>query len=304
MRKNVLKGIEHKKRKETSVFSIIIVALLLLYCLTLVILFSWAIIASFKNPLLDFEINKVGLPKEWIFDNYLTAYNEFYVEAPVSDGTTAIFGMPMLFLYGFLYAFGCAFAATLIPCLVGYVTAKFQFKFSKLIYLIVIVTMIVPIVGNLPAEIAMAKSLNLYDQIWGMWIMKANFLGIYFIVFYNFFRSQPDAYIEAAKIDGSSNFRTMVQIMLPMAMPLFFTVMLINFISFWNDYQVPLIYLPGHPTIAVAMATIKDSAYPQSMRNIPSKIAAAMLMLVPVLVLFLAFHKKLLGNLTMGGIKG
>ena len=163
--------------------------------------------------------------------------------------------------------------------------------------------MIIPIVGNLPAEIKMAKSLDLYDRIWGLWFMKANFLGIYFLVFYNFFKNLPNAYNEAAKIDGSGNFRTMIQVIFPMALPLFFTVMLINFINFWNDYQVPLVYLPSYPTIAVGMQYMA-ATNAEELQYIPIKLAAAVIMIVPILIVFLVFHKKLLGNLTMGGIKG
>lgn len=301
---SVLSKYHRTKKSNMSIFSGIIIALLIVYCLTLIVLFSWGILASFKEPILEFRSNPNGFPESFYFGNYEYAYSKFFIV--VTDNTTGMetsIGMPLMFLYGFLYAIGCAFTATLIPMIVGYMTAKFNFKFSKIIYLIVIITMIIPIVGNLPAEIAMARSLNLFDQIWGMWIMKANFLGIYFIVFYNFFKNLPDAYNEAAKIDGSSNFRTMVQIILPLAAPLFFTVLLINFINFWNDYQVPLIYLPSYPTIAVGMSYMQTSN-DDMLQRIPIKLAAAILMLIPTLIVFLAFHKKLLGNLTMGGIKG
>lgn len=70
----------------------------------------------------------------------------------------------------------------------------------------VLITMVIPVVGSLPAEIRMAQSLGLYDQIWGMWILKANFLGMYFLVFYNIFKALPASYTEAAKIDGAREY--------------------------------------------------------------------------------------------------
>lgn len=292
-----------KLKDKLSIFSIFVLVVLVLYCLLLLAILLWGFISSFKDPRFDFRINPIGFPKKWILDNYDYAYSKFVMHAYDNNGAESIVGMPAMFIYGFLYAIGCAFAATIVPCLTGYVTAKFNFKFSKVIFYTVIVAMIVPIVGSLPAEIAMAKSLNLYNQIWGMWILKANFLGLYFIVFYNFFKNLPNAYNEAAKIDGSSNFRTMVQVILPLAAPLFATVLLINFITFWNDYQVPLIYLPGYPTIAAGMQHMTSSDAGE-LQYIPVKVAAATLMLTPILIIFLFTHKKLLGNLTMGGIKG
>lgn len=291
-----------KKRERITPLSIIIIVFLILYSLTLITLLVWGFISAFKDPFVDFPINPVGFPKKWITDNFQKVFYKFAIPIPTATGEMKI-TLPLLFLFGFLYALGFAFTATLIPCITSYLCAKYKYRFSKIVYLIVIITMILPIVGNLPAEIAMAKRFLLYDQIWGTWILKANFLGLYFIVFYNYFKTVPDAYIEAAKIDGASNLRVLLRIILPMARPIFFTVLLINFITFWNDYQTPLIYLKSTPTIAVGM-------YQMAMTNdnqlsyVPCRMAAAVMMLTPVLIVFLAFHKKLLGNLTMGGIKG
>ncbi|MCQ3035481.1 MAG: carbohydrate ABC transporter permease [Bacilli bacterium] len=292
----------NQPKKKFSIFSIIITILLCVYSLSLIVLILWAFVSSFKDNLLDFEINPVWLPKEWVTTNYEVAWNQFSIDIETPTGFDTV-TMPMMFLYGFIYALGCSFAATFVPCITGYMCAKFNYRFSKIIYLVVVIVMILPIFGNLPAEIKMVRTFDLDEHIWGVWIMKANFLGLYFIVFYNYFKSLPNAYNEAAKIDGAGNFRILFRVILPMAMPIFFTVMLINFITFWNDYQTPLIYLQTKPTIALAM-------YKIAMENIPGvalppiKIAAAMLVLTPVLILFLVFHKKLLGNLTMGGIKG
>ena len=292
----------NQPKKKFSIFSAIITALLCVYCLALITLILWAFISSFKDNLLDFETNPVWLPKEWVTTNYEIAWNQFFIEIETPTGIDIV-TMPLMFLYGFIYALGCSFAATFVPCITGYMCAKFNFKFSKIIYLVVVIVMILPIFGNLPAEMKMVRTFGLDEHIWGVWIMKANFLGLYFIVFYNYFKSLPNAYNEAAKIDGAGNFRILFRVILPMAMPIFFTVMLINFITFWNDYQTPLIYLQTKPTIALA-------TYKIAMENIPGvaippvKIAASMLVLTPVLILFLVFHKKLLGNLTMGGIKG
>ncbi len=299
-----LKGFNATKKNKYSVFSWVIVAFLAFYCLFLIILFVWAILASFKEPVFEWRENVIGLPYSFYTDNYEFAFGRFYVDItdPVTAQTIPI-TLPYMFLYGFLYAIGCAVAATVVPMVVGYITSKYRYKFSKVIYYIVIIAMIIPIVGNLPAEISMARRFGLFDQIWGMWILKANFLGLYFLVFYNFFRNLPDAYNEAAKIDGSSNFRTMVQIIIPLAAPLFFTVLLLNFINFWNDYSVPLIYLPTYPTAAVGMHRMA-AGNENELQYIPIKLAAAIIMLIPILVVFLATHRRLLGNLTMGGIKG
>ena len=104
-------------------------------------------------------------------------------------------------------------------------------------------------------------------------------------------------------IDGASNWKIMTSITLPLVRNTFFTVMLITFISFWNDYQTPLIYLPSYPTVALGMYHM-GSTTENGLSTVPMRMTGAMLMLVPILILFSLLHKKLMGNLTMGGIKG
>jgi ABC-type glycerol-3-phosphate transport system permease component len=159
-----------------------------------------------------------------------------------------------------------------------------------------------PIVGSLPSEIMMAQNLGLYDQMWGVWLMKANFLGMYFLVFFASFQSLPKDFAEAARMDGASNFRILFQISLPMVRNTFFVVLLLKFIDFWNDYQTPMIYLRSFPTAALGIYSFSFSYGTQSSWP-PMKITGSMILLLPVLIVFLCFHDKMIGNVSMGGIK-
>ena len=301
-KRNKLLGI--RKGKTHSAFTpvtIIMLVVLILYVASLFLLFLWALMTAFKDPLYDFRTNPWGFPKEFVW-NFTYVFSQFAV--PVSTAKRiGLVGMGEMYLYSFLYAGGSAFFNTLVPCITAYLCARFKYKFSRVMHTIVLVTMVIPVVGSLPAEIRMAQSLGLYDQIWGMWILKANFLGMYFLVFYNIFKVLPASYTEAAKIDGAGNMQVLLRIGLPLVRNTFFTVFLIYFIQYWNDYQTPLIYLPTYPTIANGMYSVSVTPT-QEMSYVPMRIAAAILMLVPILVVFLIFQKRLLGNLTVGGIKG
>ncbi len=288
------------KREKFNALTIILLVLLIVYAISLLIPLFWGFISSFKDRF-EFRLNVIGMPKEWVW-NYSVVYDQFIIPVSTPEGQVDI-GVGLMFLYGFLYAIGCAFFATLVPCITSYMCAKFKYKFSGIIYTIVIVVMILPIIGSTPSEIQLAKSLGLFDQIWGLWLMKANFLGLYFLVFYAMFKSLPDAYAEAATIDGAGNFTIMLRVSMPLVRNTFFTVLLVNFIQFWNDYQTPLIYLPSYPTIARGMY-VMASTNGNAMSYVPMRMACAMMMVIPILVLFSIFQKRLLGNLTVGGIKG
>ncbi len=287
-------------RERLSPVTIFMLVVLILFTLSLFIPLLWALLTSFKNQS-DFRINIIGLPKQWVW-NFSYVLKKFTVPVQTETGEKMV-GMGMMYVNSLLYSVGCAFFGTLIPCITAYMCARFPYKFSKIVHTTVIVVMIIPIVGALPSEIRMAMALKLYDHVWGLWIMKANFLGLYFLVFYGVFKALPMAYTEAAKIDGAGNLGVLIRIVLPLVRNTFFTVMLINFITFWNDYQTPLIFMPSHPTVALGMFHMASTTI-STLATIPMRMTGAMLLLVPILIVFLLTHKRLMGNLTMGGIKG
>lgn len=294
--------IKKKKKISFSPLAIILGVCLIGYSILLLFPLLWALMTSFKGYDLDYRIDKIGFPDP-ITWNYTFVFQQFKAPAPAGAQGTIWVGMGEMYFNSILYAFGCAFFNTLVPCITAYLCARFDKKLSKIIYTTNIVTMILPVVGAMPAEIQMAKNFGLYDQLWGLWIMKANFLGMYFLVFHAGFKELSLTYTEAAKIDGANNFFILIKIILPLVKNIFFTVMLVNFISFWNDYQVPLMYMPRYPTIAVGLqqtATSKGN----DLARVPMRMTAAMLVFLPILAVFLIFQNRLLGNLTMGGIKG
>ena len=161
---------------------------------------------------------------------------------------------------------------------------------------------LLPVVGSLPSQIQIAKDLNLYDSIWGMWLMKANFLSMYLLIFQGMFKAVPNDYTEAAKMDGASNFTICFKIMMPLVSKSFFTVYLLNFIGFWNDYQTPLIFMPNHPTVAYGLYLFNRST-DGALSTIPMKLTGSMIVMIPILIIFLIFQKRLTENELGGGIK-
>ena len=163
--------------------------------------------------------------------------------------------------------------------------------------------MMIPIVGSYPSEINMLQKLGLYNTLVGAWIQKANFLGMYYLVFYAAFKGLAKDYSEAAEMDGASEFTVMTRIMLPLVRNAYFTVFLVKFVEFWNDYQIPLLYLPSRPTLSYGLYYVSN--YTANMiSTVPMRMAGCIIILIPILVLFIAFNDKLMGNITLGGVKG
>lgn len=294
-----------KVKSPSDIIFPIIFIVLLMYSLVLCVLLLWGVFTSFKAPgLADYDFNKAGLPKEWVFDNYKSVADQLYYIIRVKGVGQVKLGAHLIIDYTLLYTVGCAFFATLSPCLVAYVVAKFgeKYKFFNIYTSVVIVCMIIPIVGNYPSELQVARTLGLYDSIPGMWIMKAHFLTMYYLVFLGAFQGMPDGYAEAAKIDGAGDFLVFVRIYFPLVIKTFLTIMLIQFVVFWNDYQTPILYLESYPTLAFWLYKFMYEP-PSNTIAEPEWIAAIMILIVPMVVVFIAFSDRVMGNMSLGGLK-
>lgn len=326
-KKNKALKAEERKAK-LSPLTITMLVILVLYCIIMFILIAWGFMKSLQS-FWDDAANKVwpkhffwssdtmnrymyivegGLTKNttWL-GNYAYVFKNFVNKKPLKNDMGEILGwvdigFGKMLLYTLGYAVVGGFINTMVQCVTAYVCARYPFKFSGVVYGAVIVAMILPVVGSLPSEIAMARSLGIYDQIWGTWIMKANFLGMYFLVFHEMFKAIPASYSEAATIDGANDFQILWKIGLPLARNTFMTCFLLNFVSLWNDYQISTVYLPTHPTLAEGVHWMQQGSQIGSYS--PIALSGIFVLVIPVLVLFLCFHKRLMGNLTIGGVKG
>ena len=291
------------KKKNFSVFYTLIFIFLVLYVAVLLFLFSWGFLNSFKGQYdngFGYYFDKVSLPKVWHFSNYSDVFTKLTVEIDAVK-----YNFVQMLVNTLLYTIGTAFVSTIVPCIVAYLTATYnKFIFTKIVYNFVIVTMILPIIGATPSTIQVLRMLNYYDSIWGMWLMNSNFLvGIHFLVFYDAFKGLSKTYKEAAEIDGASQLRTMISVMMPMVKNIIITVFILRFIAYWNDYQTPLLYMPSKPTIAYGIFIFffqSDNLY----STIPMKLTCAFIIVIPIIILFVICQKRIMQNLTVGGIKG
>lgn len=293
-----------KRLQQSSPMFTVLLTVLSAYTLMMLLLLLWGVLTSLKHQL-DFRTNTLGLPDGkygLAWENFSIVFSKFE-SIVISGGQQKYIDFWEMLGNTILYAGVGAFFSALVPCLVAYVCAKFDYKFNSVLYGIVIVSMVLPIVGSAPSEMKILKDLGLYNTLHGTWIQKFHFLGMYFLVFYAAFKSFPNTYMEAAYIDGAGEWRVLFSVVLPLVRNTFLTILLIRFIDYWNDFQTPLLYVPSYPTLAVGLYNLGNSTVGE-MSWVPRKMAACIILLVPIMSLFIAFKDKLMGNLTMGGIKG
>lgn len=312
--------------KSSSVFNKIFVgvicAVLCLYVISIFIPLVWGLITSLKS-FIDFDIqgNVIGFPdpelsaNEIRLSNYgliLSKFNftkrvPFYVGDKLVTHESKVTIWTCI-LNTLLYSGIACVMLSVVPAVVAYICAKYDFAFMKFLYGYVVVTMIIPLVGTYAAEISLLRNLGIYDTTVGFILQKCSFSGMYFLVFYAFFKGLPDAYMEAADIDGASQFTVLTRIVLPLASKMIFSVMLIQFVIYWNDYQMAIMYMPTHPTLAYGIYHLtlesQSGEFAQYAKIVPVKVAGAMLLAIPIIILYVILKDKLMGNMSMGGLKG
>ncbi len=117
-----------------------------------------------------------------------------------------------------------------------------------------------------------------------------------------YFKTLPHAFEEAASIDGASHFQTMMKIMIPMAKPSIVTVILFNFLSFWNEYIIALTLMPGATkTLPVGLINLQQAA--RGAANPGPLYAGLVIVMLPTLILYIFVQNKLTQGMTLGGLK-
>lgn len=280
-------------------FTGIVLAVLIVYTLFMFSILYFTISTSLKfNP--DFIAEPIGFSKPY-FQNYSNAFSSFF--QIVKNGSRIVYLDEML-LYSLVYALSCSLTQMIVTSVVAYLVAKYRVWLNQIVYGTVIVAMVLPIVGSLPSEIQLMKALGLYNTLFGPAIMRASYLGMYFLVFYGTFKGLSDEYMEAATIDGAGQFTVMLKVVFPLVKTSMFAVFVLLFIGYWNDYSTPLIYMFDYPTAAVGLFNFVYNPSQSGTATIPLRMAGCMILFLPIFVLFLCFKNIFMGNLTVGGLKG
>lgn len=295
--------------KRFSVLGLVLGIILSLYAMSILYALFWAGLTSFKSvDEFEFFKNYLGFPQSTIFlENYKTVLDNMYLTTVSLQGSSdPIYVTDMLF-NSLFYVFGASIIAMLIPCITAYLNYRFGGKLAIIMDSIVVVTMALPVVGTYPSEISLLNRLNLYNSFLGLFLMKASFLGVYYLIFMAAFRSLGMEYAEAASIDGASEFRIMVQVMLPLVGATMFTIFLLLVITHWNDYQAPMLYMPHKVTLSYGLYVLSSTGNVGDgnvgLKHVPYIMAAVIMVILPMLILFIVFRKKILSNQNIGGLK-
>lgn len=198
-----------------------------------------------------------------------------------------------------------AVVAMLLTCITaamaGYALAKKRFVGRTIIFTLIVCAMALPKQVILIPLIREMSSLNLYNTLWATIFPIVGWpFGVFLIK--QFAEGIPGEMMEAARIDGASEWRTFADVALPMIKPGIGALAIFTFINSWNDYFMQLIMLSSTSNLTISLGIAKLQA--ENSTDFGLIMAGAALAAIPIIVVFLAFQKYFTKGITMGAVKG
>jgi multiple sugar transport system permease protein len=247
----------------------------------------WMLSVSFMEPGAANAIPPPLLPAAPTLHNY----RELFEKA----------GMGRYLFNSFLVATLTTVVAVGLNTLAGYAFAKLRFKGREAAFRGLLAILVIPAQVAMMPLFLLLKEMGLVNSYAGAIVPgMAGVFGIFLVRQYA--RGIPDELLEAARIEGASEARIFVQIVLPLLKPILVTLAIFSFMGSWNDFMWPLIVLTDESrhTLPVALATLSR----EHVQDVELMMAGAVVTVLPVLALFLALQRYYLQGLMVGGVKG
>ena len=248
----------------------------------------WIGYSSLKTDA-EFSVNSMGLPAAPTFQNYVSVITSTKMPQYIWNSfKTSVMSVVLVLLFAFI---------------LGYIFARFTFIGKNALYLYVMMGMLIPIHALLVPIYIQLRDLGLLNrQVTLTFPYVAFGLPLAMVLTESFVKSIPRSFEEAAYIDGAGFLRTMFQIILPLAMPILSTVIIITFFYCWNEFSFALVLTNDDSvrTIPVGLTMFK-SAYKV---NYPRLMAGILLSMLPVMILYFMFSDRIIRGMMAGAIKG
>jgi len=244
-------------------------------------------VSAFKTKT-EYIADKFGLPQSLYLDNFTTAFaGEKFLIRFANSGILTI---------------GSVGLSLIIACLAAYAFARMEFKGKQVIFNLLLSLMVVPpVVVVVPLFVSMAK-INMVNTYHGTILIYTGLMmpfSTYLMT--NFFRTIPHEIMDAARIDGASNFGVFLRIILPLSAPAMITLIVVNAMWAWNELLIALVFMQKDnlKTLMVGIAALRSKNYV----DIPATMAGMLIATVPLVIVYLFGQKYFIRGLTAGAVK-
>lgn len=274
-------------QSRSSILKFLIYTLLVFLSAVFLMPIVWVIFSSFKPAGELFTWPPTLLGRNPSLDNYTQAF------------AAGDFGR--WFLNTVVVSVLATVLTVIVNIMAGYVFAKYEFKGKKLLFGMVMVTLMIPLEVIMIPIFKVIVSTHMYNNLWGLIIPAVASPTAVFLV-KQYYEPIPDALMEAARIDGASEMQILMRIMPPLAKPIISVLCIFSFMWRWNDYLWPKLVINSKTKYTLQLALANFSG--EYSVDWSSLLAMSVISMIPVLVVFLTLQKYIIGGMTAGGVKG
>ncbi len=262
--------------------------ILILGAISMLLPFIYMLCLSFMTDKQIFAGNISFLPTPFTVDNYkyvLTSSDIF-----------------RYFFNSMFVAIATTIGQVIISAMAGYAFARFKFKYKEFLFVLILVSMMIPPQVNIVPLFFIMKQFHWIDTYQAL-IVPGLFGGFGVFLMRQWFKSMPEDMESSAKIDGCGSFEVFYKIALPLAVPALATLAIFTFITTWNSFMWPLIVTNSDAmrTLPLALANFKGSF--REVTDWGALTAYSVICSIPVIAVFLAGRKYFINDILSGGIK-
>jgi len=256
-----------------------------------------------------------------IFPFYTLIINATRLNAEIQSGFTIIPGRALIFnfknlfsdanlmilraLWNSIFVSGCAAVlTTYFSAMTAYGIHAYDFRFKKFAFTFIMIIMMVPVQVSTLGFLRLISDMGLMDTFWPLIVPAIAAPAVFFFMIQYMRSVLPHAIIEAARIDGSNEFRTFNTIVLPIIKPAMAVQAIFSFVASWNNFFVPALVINSKEkkTIPIVIAQLRSADYMKfDLGQVYAMIAVA---IVPVLIFYLLMSRYIIQGVTLGSVKG
>jgi len=261
--------------------------MLIIAALVSLIPFIWLIASTFKHNQEIVGVPATFFPNEITFEHYKYIVGKFHIGSYFFNSLYLAVVRTTVGVYTSVY--------------LGYIFAKFEFRFKKPIYSMIVFTMTVPALVTMIPTYDMANKVNLIDSWWAI-ILPAVVVsfGIFMMRMY-ITNAVPNPLLDAAKIDGANQFFIFHKVVLPLSVNMISALAIFQFLGSWNDFLWPYLVLNNQKKFPLSVAL--QMMVGQNNTNYGALFVATLLTIVPILIVYWILQNKFIEGVSMTGIK-
>lgn len=261
---------------------------LILFAVTCIFPFFWMVSTSFKTEAQAVRMPPLLLPPSLYLGNY----------AKILEGGVLVASVGNSLLISLTSVIGTLISSSLA----AYAFAKLRFRGSGILFGALIATMMVPGQVTLIPLYIIFSNMGWVNTYLPLIVPRVMLNGYAVFMLRQFMKGIPDSYSESAQLDGAGQVRIWAQIIVPLCKPTLVTLALFGFISAWNDFMTPLIYINDMEkfTVPLAISMFKD----QYSRQWGTTMAASSITILPIVILYFFSQRFFIQGIALSGVKG